>query len=162
MPRELFPEFSEPRVVGYQHQPPGRVEQAHRVGQSVRHEGGPGMVRADLVLHDAVDDAVAQLGPQGHGGILVDRTHLPLPAVGALEAQRRRLLAAALLLGLEAAGDPGEIEDLDLDRRCPQLAVVGTPEGGEDGTGLVLRARHRRSRGAEAAHRPGSFAGGTE
>ena len=108
-----------------------------------------GVRRAGLVAHDVGGGGLAQLGGQRPGGILVHRAEAVLLAVGAHEAERLGLLAAAAPSGPEAAGERGEVEHRNVDRGRPELPIAGAEEEAVEDPGLVLGPRrhpHRRAR----------------
>ena len=123
-PAELAPELAQRRRIGKQHQARLRMEDTGGVEERAHHQRRGGVAGADLILHDLVRDRPAELRRHHQGRILVGRAELVRAPVGALEAQRPGLLAAAAPGRPEPAGEPAEIEHLHANRRRPEIAVV--------------------------------------
>jgi hypothetical protein len=144
---ELLAELAQLRVVRQHVDGVGHVENARRVRQAVHHDRGHRIRRADLILHDPVRGRVAQLLGQRGARVLVHGPETEVAAVGRLEAERDRLLAAALFGGREPAGEVGEVQHRHPYRGCPRPAVVGAEEEPMQRPGLVPRAGHDDLRG---------------
>src|SRR5207247_947824 len=93
-PREGGAELAQPRVVRHHEQVRRRVQHAGRVEQGSCHQRGGGVQHAELILENALGHRGLEVRRQP-GGPLVDRAEYILPAVGAGEAERLRLTAAA-------------------------------------------------------------------
>ena len=122
-PREGGAELAQPRVVRHHQQVRRRVQHAGRVEQGSCHQRGGGVQHAELILEDALGHRGLEVRRQP-GGPLVDRAEYILPAVGAGEAERLRLTAAAPPHRHESPGEAREIEALHGERRRPQRAVM--------------------------------------
>ena len=149
-PAELRRELAQPgRVWRHDHQARLGMEDAGGLEDRGHDERPRGVRRAGLVAHDVGRGGLAQLGGQRPGGILVHRAEAVLLAVGAHEAERLGLLAAAAPSGPEAAGERGQVEHRNVDRGRPELPIAGTEEEAVEDPGLVLGPRrhpHRRAR----------------
>src|SRR2546426_5666494 len=109
------------------------------------------MSGADLVLNDLADEGGAQLGRQRECRVLVDRPECVVAAVSAREPEHLRLAPAAAAARREPARESGQVEHLDLERRGPEIAIVGAEHEAMEPSRPVVRARddrlsHRRAR----------------
>src|SRR2546426_6211791 len=90
------------------------------------------MSGADLVLNDLADEGGAQFGRERECRVLVDRPECVVAPVCAREPKHLRLAPAAAAARRQPARESGQVEHLDLERRGPEIALVGAaPEAVE-------------------------------
>src|SRR2546428_777218 len=83
------------------------------------------MSGADLVLNDLADEGGAQFGRERECRVLVDRPECVVAPVCAREPKHLRLAPAAAAARRQPARESGQVEHLDLERRGPEIAIVG-------------------------------------
>src|SRR3989442_5973590 len=102
------------------------------------------MSGADLVLNDLADEGGAQFGRERECRVLVDRPECVVAPVCAGEPKPLRRAPAAAAAGGQPARESGQVEHLDLERRGPEIAIVGAEHEAVEPSGSVVRSRHHR------------------
>ena len=137
LPAEGLSELAQDGVVGHEHVPRVRVENARRLGQRGNDEADARVVRGRRVLEELRRHRVRPLGGQDARRVLVARAERVASPVGALHGEADALHRADLPDGSEPARERLEVEDLEIDRRDPQLPVSGAHEEIVEGGGVV-------------------------
>ena len=140
-PREGLLELPQRRVVGHDHEPPGRAGDSGRVAQDPHDHLAGRVLARHLVLEHPLHDRAPQVFLEQLSGVLVDAAERVVLPVHALHGQPLRLLSAHAPDRREAAGLLPEVQHFEGDRRRPEIAVVAPPEPAMATARLVLRPR---------------------
>ena len=144
---ERLAELAERRVVGHEHVARVRVHDARGLGERGHDEAVAGVVRRGRVLEQLGGNAVRPLRRQDLGRVLVGRPERVALAVLALERQAQALHASDLPHGREPAAKRREVQDREIDRSHPLLAVAGAHEQVvERGRVVALPSSHHPAR----------------
>ena len=125
---ERLAELAERRVVGHEHVARVRVQDARGLGQRGHDEAVAGVVRRGRVLEQLGGNAVRPLRRQDLGRVLVRGPERVALAVLALERQAEALHATDLPHRRQPTAKRREVQDREVDRSHPLLAVAGAHE----------------------------------